>query len=129
MQSQLLKNTLRLNALVTTLFVTAILFFKEPMADIMGSFNAVLLSYIAYALIGFVLLVLLTSEQKQLNIKLATLIAYLDGAWVLGSLLLIVFASSWLSMTGIFVIVIIAIAVALFAYYEVKGIKQLESQA
>lgn len=129
MKSKPLRNTLRLNALVTSLFIGLLFIFKNSLAEMIGGINTTFLTYTAYLLIVFVALVLYTSEQKQLNIKLATLITYLDKAWVLASILLLVLASSWLSTTGMIAIALVALVVALFAYYEEKGIKQMETQA
>lgn len=128
MNDRLLRKTLRLNALVTTPFVVVLLVFNQPLADLMGGFNGAYLSYIAYWLIGFVLLVIYTSEQKQINPKLAMLITYMDEAWVFASIMLMLFASSWFSLTGVLFIALIAVVVVMFVFYEVKGLKQLRVQ-
>lgn len=121
-----LKNTLRLNALVTSLFITILLLFNGPIAELLGSIEPIYLAYIAYGLIGFVALVLSTSEQKQTNVKLVTLIAYLDKAWVIASILLLLFANNRFTIIGMISIALVALVVAIFAYYEVKGIKQMD---
>lgn len=129
MRTNLLRKSLRLNALITSLFILLLLAFNQPLAELMGGFPAVYLNYLAYSLMAFVVLVLYVSEQNPLPLRLATLIAYLDEAWVLGSILLMIFASSSFSMTGMVFIGLTAVVVAILAYYEARGIKQLKTES
>jgi len=124
MAYRLLKQALRANALFSLLIAIDILLFSQPIAEVMGGFDSIYLTILGVGLLGFSVFLLFISERRSINLRLVKIITFMDVGWIIGSVLLIIFAP-WLSTTGIVLIIGVALVVGLCAYFQTKGMQEL----
>ena len=129
MTKTLLRNALRANALFSTVCALGILTFTSELSVLFASFPAIALQSLAVGLVGFSIFLIAISRQKTVNIGMVKAITYMDWAWVAGSALLIAYAFDSLSLAAIDLIAGVALAVGACAYYQGKGLRQLQQQA
>ena len=127
MVAQKLNRILLLNASFSILCAIDMLIFSQLIADYMGGFAPIYLQVIALGLIGFAVFVFWVSRQKN-NRQLALSIVQMDRSWVVGSILMLIFANSWFSSAGLLIIGTIAVIVAGFGEKQNAYIKQLDQQ-
>ena len=125
MVPNLLKKALRVNAIFSALCAIDLLLFSRPIANMMGGFDAIYLIFLGIGLVGFAALLLFVSERDTIDLRMAGFITFMDLGWVLGSVLLMIFGTAWLSTTGLVLIAGVAVVVAVCAYFQIKGIYQL----
>ncbi len=126
MTNNLLKKALRANALFSALCAADLLLFSQDAAELMGSFAPLILIVLGIGLAVFAGSLLIVSESSNINVGLAKVITVMDIGWVVGSILLVVIASSWLSTTGIAIIGLVSVVVSICAYFQAKGIQLLQ---
>jgi len=124
MAYRLIKQALRANALFSLLIAIDILLFSQPIAEVMGGFDSIYLTILGVGLLGFSVFLLFISERRSINLRLVKIITFMDVGWIIGSVLLIIFAP-WLSTTGIVLIIGVALVVGLCAYFQTKGMQEL----
>ncbi|WP_395373336.1 hypothetical protein [Marinicella sp. W31] len=129
MSSDLLKNTLRGNAIFSVFCALDLLLFSEAIAALIGLPDARFLFSLGIALIGFAAFVWWVSSQQPISPTLAQSIIWMDAAWVIGSVLLVLFKPEWLTVAGVVLIIAVAIAVELFAYFQYRGLKRVQTLA
>ena len=127
MSSDLLKNALRGNAIFSIFCALDLLIFSQGLATIMGLPDANLLFSLGISLIVFAAFVWFVSSQQPISSKLALAIIWMDVAWVAGSVLLLIFKPEWLTVTGVVLIIAVAIAVELFAFLQYRGLKKIQT--
>lgn len=127
MVAQKLNRVLLFNASFSILCAIDMLIFSQLIADYMGGFAPIYLQVIALGLIGFAIFVFWVSRQKN-NRQLALSIVQMDRSWVVGSILMLVFANSWFSSAGLLIIGTVAVIVAGFGEKQNAYIKQLDQQ-
>ena len=123
-KSNLLRNTLLINAGSSLLFGGAALAFADPLAQWTG-----IASWILYVLgAGLVLFaadVAWTATRNPINPLFAKAIIAADVAWVVGSGLSLLLFSGRLTVPGQWTIELIAIAVAVLAILQTVGLRRL----
>ena len=123
-KSNLLRNTLLINAGSSLLFGGAALAFADPLAQWTG-----IASWILYVLgAGLVLFaadVAWTATRDPINPLFAKAIIAADVAWVAGSGLSLLLFSDRLTTLGQWSIELIALAVAAFAVLQTVGLRRL----
>lgn len=123
-KSNLLRNTLLINAGSSLLFGGAAIAFAGPLAQWTG-----IASWILYVLgAGLVLFaadVAWTATRNPVNPLFAKAIIAADVAWVVGSGLSLLIFSGSLTVQGQWTIELIAVAVAVFAVLQTVGLRRL----
>lgn len=127
MTERKLNRVLKLNAAFSALCAVDLLLFSELIAGYMGGFSPIYLQVIAVGLIGFAGVVLWISQQQD-NLEWAMSIVHSDRAWVIGSILLLIFGHSWFSSAGLLMIGGVAVIVAGFGETQYKYIREANQQ-
>jgi len=127
MSSDLLKKSLRGNAIFSALCAVDLMLFSEAIAGLVGIPDNGFLFSLGVSLLGFAAFVWWVSSQHPISPALAQSIIWMDAAWVLGSVILVLFKPAWLTVTGVLLIIAVAIAVELFAYFQYRGLKRLQA--
>ena len=121
---QLLNKSLLTNAVFSASCGLACLFASAPIAVFLGeNIDASYLFYLGLMLLAFSaqIVISLRLQAPALFIKL---IIFSDITWVVISSLLLLFFTEHFSNMGIFLIIDIAIIVALLAFFQAKGLQQ-----
>ena len=124
----ILRNTLRANAAFSFLCAIFLLVFTKTLQQTMG-IDGIYLQMTGVALAGFVVLLLFVSENKSISIQIASMITIADWGWVVGSAGLLIIANSYFTMSGNVIISVVAVIVALCAYFQGKEISQIKAQS
>lgn len=125
MSSFFLKRALWANALFSMLSGALLLFMPHALGDLMGIRSVLLLQVLGVGLLGFALLVGLLASRKHPNTFAAMLVSIADILWVVGTPVVILFASGILTTTGVLILIGVAAMVLLFAIIQLMGIEQV----
>jgi len=128
MSSNLLKKALRTNSVFSLICAADLLLFSKSIANMMGEFDPTYLIVLGIGLIIFALFILYISERNKLNLSQAKAITFMDGGWIAGSILLIIYNPAWLSATGLVLIAAVGVVVTLCAYFQTKGIQKIAQE-
>ncbi|TQV72158.1 hypothetical protein FLL45_18225 [Aliikangiella marina] len=109
-----LRKVLFLNASFSVVCAFDLIVFSELIAGYMGSFSPLVLEFIGFGLIPFAVFVAWVALKTN-NPKLVKEIVYMDRSWVVGSIVLLVFASNYLNLIGITIVMLVAVIVAGFS--------------
>lgn len=123
MENLSLKKVLLFNAVFSIMCAIDLLIFTSLIAEYMGGFSPVILQVVGIGLLpfaGFVIWVALKTNDP----KWVKEIVFMDRSWVLGSIGVLVFALSYLSLAGITIIMIIALIVAAFGETQNRLLNQ-----
>ena len=112
-----LKNTLRGNATFSTLSGLLLIFDAGIISEFMGIDQAGLLIAIGVALLGFSASIFYNTSRDSMNLSEARLVAWMDVAWVVGSIILLLSPVA-MSVAGKWLVAGVADIVALFAGFQ-----------
>jgi hypothetical protein len=127
---KLLNNTLRINAIFSLLSGIDFIVFDRTITGIVTGRDLRLLAPTGIMLIGFAVFVFIISMMKEVNKYLVGTIIAMDALWVIGSLLIVGFGFTALTTNGLFLILLIALVIALLASFQTVGLKRhLQTQA
>lgn len=120
----LLNRTLRVNAAFSLISGFDFMIFDRPIVMFLtGDHHASVFS-LGLMLIGFAVFVFAVSLMKQVNKYLVGLIIALDTLWVIASAGFVVVHNGQLTGIGQAFIVLVAIVIAAFAFFQSKGLRQ-----
>lgn len=111
--SKKLALVLMLNAVFSVLCAIDLIFLSNWVGSLIGITEVIYLQMLGGGLVGFALFVFWVSRNLERK-NLVDLVIQLDRSWVLGSVLLLVFASQLFSQIGLIIIGIIAFIVLVF---------------
>lgn len=118
-----LKKYLTLNSAFSAFSGLTMLVLTSTLNNFFNITNQYVFPFIGVNLLVFSLIVWYVS-RKQLNNKLlVSIISFLDGLWVLGSLIIILFGLFNLSQNGYLLIGLVAIWIAFLGYKQFKNNK------
>lgn len=123
-KSNLLRNTLLINAGTSLLTGGAALAFADPLARWTGMAEWILYT-LGVGLVLFAADVAWTATRKKINPLFAKLIIAADVAWVVGSGLSLLLFQNRLTVEGSWMVELLAIAVAVLAAVQTVGLKRL----
>jgi hypothetical protein len=123
-----LRNALMINAVTSG--VTGLVLVVVPgfVANLFATSNTTALVGVGIFLVAFATMVFNASLQNPLREKTVSLIVLLDTLWVLTSLAIIVLQLLDVSTLGYFLIGAVAAWVALMAYLQFNGMRQLSAK-
>ena len=118
-----LKKYLTLNSVFSAFSGLTMLVLTSTLNNFFNITNQYVFPFIGVNLLVFSLIVWYVS-RKQLNNKLlVNIISFLDGLWVIGSLVIILFGFFELSKNGYLLIGLVAIWIAFLGYKQFKNNK------
>lgn len=120
-----LKNVLLLNAVSSGATGMLMIVAASLIAQWFGITTTTPIWGVGLFLVGFAAFVGFESRQNSLNASRIRTIIFLDVAWVLVSLLIILFQLFDLSMLGYLLIGAVALWVAAMAYLQNRGLQQM----
>ncbi len=120
-----LKNVLLLNGLSSAATGLALLFFAPGLASSFDISHLEALYGVGVFLLLFGSMVFFESRKKTARAKVVLVITALDVLWVLASVVIVLAGVFVLSTIAYVVIAAVAVWVALMAYLQTKGLKQL----
>lgn len=118
---KLLRYTIIANGIFSALSGLALILFEGLITDLFG------IEY-TFAMTGvsplvFAAFVFFTVLRNQIKRKLVWAIIWMDVAWVVGSIIVVILPLS-ISTVGIWMIAIVALFVADFAFFQYKGLRK-----
>ncbi len=119
---KLMNNTLKINAGFSFLSGIDFLVFDQTITQILAGDKIGSLVPIGVMLIGFAIFVFTVSILGNVNKYLVGAIIAMDTMWVIGSIVLLVFGYAIFTTIGLFLISLVAIFIAAFAYFQAKGL-------
>ena len=119
-----LEKVLKINALFSILCAIDMLLFAEVIANFMGFNQPIILQIIAPGLILFGSYVYWLSRNLP-NQKQVESVIWMDRSWVIGSIILLVFANASFSYAGITLVAAVAVIVAAFAEIQNKHLSKV----
>ena len=119
-----LKTALLANAIFSSLSGIAILLFSNWLSQLMGIGNEFILPVIGSGLVLFAATIVYHATRASINLNQVKLIIAQDLAWVVGSLIVIVFSLFNLTTIGYLLVGVVAVAVADFAWLQWIGLKR-----
>lgn len=128
-KSTMLKKALLVNAAFSALSGAEMLFFPDAISRFIGFSAPGQLRELGVALLLFAAAVAYTATRRPIRIWAAGLISALDVAWVVGTAALLVARPDLFNTVGVVSAVVVALAVADFAFFQVLGIRRLTAAA
>ena len=125
MNDKLLRNALRVNAAFSLLVAVDLLLFISLAVQVLGNVNPLYLQVLGWGLVVFGVELLIISSAATINLKFARVITVMDWSWVAGSVVLLLLAGEYFSMTGTIIVQVVAVIVGLCAYFQGKGIDSI----
>ncbi len=119
-----LRNALKANAAFSLLSGITLILAKGSIAQLMNINNNMVLLYIGVGLLLFVASILHAAFSSTLSIKKVKFIIVQDWAWVVGSVLLLLWRPWEISMEGNVMIAVVAAAVAGFALWQMVALRK-----
>jgi hypothetical protein len=120
--ARLLRTVLRANASFSTLCAVLLLLDAGPLAAALGVPSAAALRVLGIGLFLFAAAVFTLASRRPIPLGLALVVVVADGLWVVGTVP--VLAASVLTPLGDVVAASVAAAVALFASFQMLGIRR-----
>lgn len=124
--SSSLRRALLANAIFSALTGLALATMALYFGQFLGVTNPLVLRIIGIGLLFFVVILLRTAVQQEINTQHVKVIISLDVLWVIGSITLLGLQLFSLSLTGYWAVAIIALIVAGLSYWQFRS---LPSQA
>ncbi len=112
-----LKTTLRSNAIFSAISGLLLIFDAGLIGEFMGVGSSALYIGLGVVLLGFSASIFYNTTREQMNLGEAKLVAWMDVAWVLGSVLLLISPIA-MSVGGKWLVAGVADVVALFAGFQ-----------
>jgi hypothetical protein len=123
-----LRNVLMINAISSGITGLVLVIVPGFVANLFATSNTTALVGVGIFLVAFAAMVFVASLQDPLREKTVRLIVALDTIWVLTSLAIIVLQLLDVSTLGYFLIGAVAAWVALMAYLQFNGKRQLSAK-
>lgn len=123
--SQLLRITLRINAIFSGLSGLLCLLAFGYLASLLGIGSKFPIIIIGLALLAFAIDLLQNSLQRKIDVKRATIAVAMDFAWVIGSAVVLWILSIPFTEAGRWLIFIIADLVFVFALLQFFGLHKI----
>jgi len=120
-----LRNALKSNALFSLMSGMGLIGFHEKVGQVMNISDTFVLQLIGIGLLLFVALLLYSAFRKKLDIRQVKFIIIQDWAWVIGSIVLVIFDPLEISPIGNVLIAVMAAVVALLAILQMKALSKL----
>ncbi len=128
MKSQkLLRNTLKINGFFSLLCGIDLLLFNTFFMDLLHVEHALVLPILGGGLIFFAATVLWTAYGKPIKPAMVWSIIYQDIAWVVASAIVVIGQFFALSAIGYELIIIVAVLVGAFAFFQYRGLETARS--
>lgn len=115
---------LKINAAFSSLVGLDLILLNSTFMRWMEISNEIILPIIGIGLVLFGAFVGMVAFKKPLNLKIVQAIVLMDMGWVLGCIVLVAANLFGLSMLGNALVLISAVIVGAFAYFQGKGAKQ-----
>src|SRR5262245_55366329 len=128
-RSTLLRRTLQADAIFSGLSGVALVAAAGPIGTLLGLNAPIALAALGVALIGYAALLFATAAKEPIDRRRAIVAAVLDVIWVVDSAIVLV--SGWLPLTptGWWIVLDVAIVVAVFAELKFMGLWRLGREA
>jgi hypothetical protein len=123
-----LRNVLLINAVSSGITGLVLAIAPGMVADLFATSNTTAFVAVGIFLFAFAVLVFVLSIQDPLREKNVNIIIALDTLWVLASFAIILLQVLDISTLGYFIIAAVAAWVALMAYLQFKGKRQLSQK-
>jgi hypothetical protein len=123
-----LRNVLLINAVSSGITGLVLAIAPGMVADLFATSNTTTFVAVGIFLFAFAVLVFVLSIQDPLREKNVNIIIALDTLWVLASFAIILLQVLDISTLGYFIIAAVAAWVALMAYLQFKGKRQLSQK-
>ncbi len=123
MQSTVLKSALLSNAVFSVVSGMVLMIFGAAIADLIGIGAPWVYQIVGAGLVGFAGVVGWTA-RTPINPQWATWISVADGAWVVGTVLLVIVAGGVLKPLGVMALLMVAGVVGGFAVWQMRGVRQ-----
>jgi len=124
MENQL-RSTLKGNALFSLGSGLSLLLFSDQIMAFLKISPSIVLKLIGFGLLFFVLFLTFVAYKNKLNTSLVYTIIALDIAWVIASIIILIFDPFAISFPGKSVMFLIAMIVSVFALLQYKLISRL----
>lgn len=121
----LLRRSLLANATFSGVTGLLLIAFAGPIASVMGLTVAWPVLVVGVGLVPFAALVALNGVRPVPDAREAGITVALDAAWVAGSVLLLAWSPSWLTLAGASAVLTVAAIVAGFALAQAAGLRRL----
>ncbi len=121
-----LRNVLRANAIFSTVSGFFVVVFAKSIAQLIGLENPLLLVGLGIGLLPFAFFVYKVATMPTVNTKLVWVVIELDSLWVVGSVLLLLSNIVPFTTTGKWIIALLAEMVAIFAIFQVVGLRKMK---
>lgn len=122
-----LKNVLLINAVSSGATGAGLIVFAPFVAQLFATSSYQSLWFVGGFLLSFAALVLMAAIKDHPQAKMVRLIIVLDISWVIASVAVIVLQLFHLSIIGYITIGAVALWVAAMAYFQIQGIKEMET--
>ncbi len=99
---------------------------RAMIATYMGTDNPEIFLWVGVGLLLFAISVFYEAFRKTPNVRQIQFIIYQDWAWVMGSVVILLWQPWDLTARGYWLIAIIAVVVGMFAIMQRSGVKELE---
>lgn len=123
-----LRNLLKVNAGFSLMCAFTLIFDRSTLADLMNLSNSSALLLIGIGLMLFVGALIHHATEKVLSLRKVRFIIYQDLAWVLGSVLLLIWRPFNISLAGYLMIGSVALVVGAFAFLQFRATSSLEAK-
>lgn len=120
-----LRNALKGNAVFSFISGMTLIVFNGKVEQVMNISETFVLQVIGIGLLLFVALLLYSAFRKKLDIRQVKFIIIQDWAWVVGSLVLLIFDPFAISTIGNVLIAVMTAVVALLAILQMKPLSKL----
>jgi hypothetical protein len=132
---RMLRLTLKTNALFSGAGGIVAAVFAGPLSRLItpateaapGISVATVLMVVGIGLVLFAAGVAWVASRDPMPRGLVSAIFWADVAWVLGTVVLVAAGHSWFTMTGLVIVIVVALAVADFAIFEYLGLRRLRA--
>lgn len=122
--NRFLKYVLRINAIFSFSSGIAIVVLSTSLAEVMKLNSAMLLNYMGPLLCGFAIYVwIYATRQTWTHVRM---IIFQDLLWVMGSIILILSNPFKISLTGLWLIAMVAMVVLDLALLQIWGVRRLK---
>ena len=101
------------------------IFATHPISEFMAIANSQTLIYVGVGLVLFAATVFHAAVRKELSKAQVRSVIVQDWAWVVGSALVLIGQPWSLSQSGYWVIALVALAVADFAFFQMRFLRRL----
>lgn len=126
--SSLLRNTLLANACFSTLSGLLFTFDSKMVDEFLGLGQPMVILALGIGLLLFAAVLFWIGTRPQIDGKTARIIAWLDVAWVVGSVIILASGVPALSNGGWWAVAIVADIIAFFAILEFVGLRRLNEK-